>query len=119
MKKKHLVPDWLFKTFLVFAVWVLTLTGVGRLMSGLVHGCVEGRGSREYCFSSSPNAYVIHIGLWLFGTVCMGLVAILSLGFIPSVGKVYRALYRRRLEQQQAEQKSQRASSNRDIRNIR
>ena len=118
MKKKHLVPDWLFKTFLVFAVWVLTLTGLGLLISGLVHGCVEGRGTREYCFSSSPNAYVIHISLWLFGTVCMGLLAILSLGFIPSVGKIYKALYRRRLEQQQAEEKGEEASSSRGIRNV-
>jgi hypothetical protein len=61
----------------------------------------------------------MHIGLWLFGTLCMGLIAILSLGLIPSVGKVYKALYRRRLEQQHAEQKSEEASSSRDIRNVR
>jgi len=98
------VPDWLFKTFLVFSVWVLTLTGLGLVISGVLDGCVEARGSRTYCSSSSPISYALQIGVLLFGTVCASLLAILSLGFIPSVGKAYKALYRRRLGQQEAEQ---------------
>ena len=96
--KKRPVPNWMFKAFLVLAAWVLTFTLLGRLVTSLATGRVERLGGRVYYLSDSPTAFTTHIGFLLIGTICVSLMAVLSLGFIPAIGRRYKAVLLRRLQ---------------------
>lgn len=96
--KKRLVPDWMFKAFLVLAAWLLTFTLLVRLVTSLATGRVERLGGRVYYLSDSPTAFTTHIGFLLIGTICVSLMALLSLGFVPAIGRRYKTMLLRRLQ---------------------
>jgi hypothetical protein len=108
---KRVVSDWLFKAFLVFATWALTLTALGILVGSLVQGRVERSGGRTYTITDSPGTYTTHIAFSVIGILALLLMALLSLGFIPAVGRRYKAFAMRRIRKVESRRNGDRPAS--------
>src|SRR3546814_13471960 len=96
-KKDYFIPDWMFKTFLVFVAWLFAILCAVFLVEGLRTGTIEGRGSAVYSFDESPASYAFYMLTLLLGEFGLLVMAIGSLGFVPPIGRVYKRLYQRRV----------------------
>ena len=96
-KKDYLIPDWMFKSFIVFAAWLFAILCAVFLVEGLRTGTIEGRGSAVYSVDKSPASYAFYMLMLLLGEFGLLLMAIGSVGFLRPIGRLYKRLYQRRI----------------------
>jgi len=92
--KKHLVPDWACKCFLIAACMLFTGMMAAKVIRALESGEYIAKYGRVISATEAPTRFVSGVAGMAFAAFCLSLMTIGSLGWIPPVGRFYKRLLR-------------------------